>query len=74
MVPEVALIRAVPFAMPVARPLLETVAMVGCVEDQVTDEVTSMVPPSEKVAVALNCWVRPFGIVVSPGETVMDTK
>ncbi len=42
--------------------------------DQVAWVVTSRVLLSEKVAVALNCWVRPIATVGSAGVTVMEER
>ena len=54
-VPEVAVMVAVPAVRAVARPLLLIPATVVLDELQVTCVVISRVVPSEKVAVAVNC-------------------
>ena len=53
-VPEVAVMVAVPAAMAIARPLLSTTATNGFAELQVTSVVTSKLVPSEYVPVAVN--------------------
>ena len=58
-VPEVAVMVAVPAVRAVARPLLLIPATVVLDELQVTCVVISRVVPSEKVPVAVNCWVVP---------------
>ncbi len=71
-VPEAAVIVAVPAAMAVARPLLLTTATVVLDELQVTCVVMSWVVRSEKIAVAVNCWVVPAGMLRSAGVTAME--
>jgi hypothetical protein len=53
-VPEVAVMVAVPAEMAIARPLLLTTATDGFAELQVTSVVTSKLVPSEYVPVAVN--------------------
>jgi hypothetical protein len=72
--PEVAVMVAVPGAMAVARPLLLTVAANGLDELQVTCVVISWVVPSEKVAVAVNCWVVPPGTLGLAGVIAMEDR
>ena len=71
-VPEVAVIEAVPAATAVARPLLLTVTTDVFEEVQVTCAVISRLMPSEYVPVAVNCWVTPTGILGLTGVT--DTE
>ena len=71
-VPEVAVIEAVPAATAVARPLLLTVTTDVFEEVQVTCVVISRLMPSEYVPVAVNCWVTPTGILGLTGVT--DTE
>ncbi len=63
----------VPVDTGVASPLALIVATVGMLELQVTWLVTSPKLPSEKVAVAVNCWVWPEDseMVGLDGEMVM---
>jgi hypothetical protein len=55
----------------VTKPALVTVATPGLLEVQVTELVTLPVVLSEKVAVALNCWVCPTDSVGFAGAIVM---
>ena len=73
-VPEVAVMVVVPFAMAVARPLLLTVATDVLDELQMTWAVISWVVPSENVAVAVNCWVAPPGTLGLAGVTAMEDR
>ena len=73
-VPEVAVIVAVPAETAVARPLLLTVAIDVLDELQVTDTLISWVVPSENVPVAENCWVTPLGMVGLAGVTAMEER
>ena len=65
--PRVAVMVVVPTATEVALPLLPsallTVATEAVEELQLTDPVRSWVVLSEKVPVALNCWVAPRGVL-----------
>ena len=63
------MIVVVPAATPVARPVAEMVAVAGVPEDQEAEEVTFCVEPSEKVAVAVNCWVKPAAMLGVAGVT-----
>ena len=71
---EVALMVAVPTDTLVARPLLFTVATEGVSDAQVAFPVRFFVVPSEKVPVAVNCWVVPNAIEGSAGVTAMDSS
>ena len=73
-VPELALMLAVPAAAPVTRPLALTTATEEVSEAQRTDCVTSCVLPSVKVPVAANCKLLPCGIVAPTGETAIETR
>jgi hypothetical protein len=74
-VPEVAvMVVAVPIAMAVAKPLLSTVAANGLEELQVTCIVISWVVPSEKVPVAVSCWVVPPGTLGLAGVIAMEDR
>lgn len=63
---------------PAARPLLpdalEIVAMAVFDEVQITELVRSCVLESEKVPIAVNCWVVPFAIDGLVGVTAIETK
>ena len=72
MVLEEAVMVAEPVARMVARPVLLTVATVESEEDQVTSVEISKVVPSEKVPVAVNCWLTPTGTLGFAGVTDMD--
>jgi hypothetical protein len=72
--PEVAVMVVVPAVTAVASPLLSTVATAVLEELQVTEMVTSWVVPSEKVPVAVNCWVVPPGTLGLAGVTAMEDK
>jgi hypothetical protein len=62
----------VPVFIPVARPLLLTVATDGLDELQFADAVMFFWEPSLYDPVAVNCWVWPTPIVAVAGETVTD--
>lgn len=72
--PEVAVMVVVPAVTAVASPLLSTVATAVLEELQVTKMATSWVVPSEKVPVAVNCWVVPPGTLGLAGVTTMEDK
>ena len=72
--PEVAVMVAVPAATAVARPLLLTVATDVLDEVQVTCVVISWVVPSEYVPEAVNCWVVPTGMLGLAGVTAMEDR
>jgi hypothetical protein len=78
MPPEVAVIVAVPAATAVALPLVPAallmVAKDAADELQVTEVVRSCVVLSEKVPVAVNCWVVPRAMLGLVGVTAMDTS
>jgi len=59
--PYVALMVVVPVPEALAKPFPVTVATEVFEEVQVALVVTSMLVPSDCVAVALNCWVAPIG-------------
>jgi hypothetical protein len=75
---SVALMVDVPCATAVARPCepeaLEMVATEVVAEAQVTWLVSFTVDPSEKVPVAVNCWVSPAGRLGLAGVTEIDSK
>jgi hypothetical protein len=73
-VPEVALIVAVPCPVPVASPELFSVATARLVEPQAALEVRSCVVLSVYVPVAVNCWVLPLGTDGFTGVTAIDTN
>ena len=56
-------IDVVPRFLAVARPLVLIEAIPVWEESQATTSVTFWVVPSEKLAVAVNCWASPKGIV-----------
>src|SRR6266498_1546384 len=70
--PNAALMVEVPRLLAVARPLTVIDATLLLDECQCATPVTSWVLPSEKVAVALNCWLRPRAIVGLAGATVIS--
>ena len=74
MSPSVAEMVEVPSPVPVARPPAVTVALPGVPEAQVTVEVRFSVVLSEKVPVAVNCWVSPLATDGSAGITDMETR
>jgi len=59
-----------PGATPVAKPVVEMVAIIGLELVQFTCDVMSSTVPSEMVPVALNCWVPPNN---KPDTTLSDT-
>ena len=75
---KVALMLVLPEPTEVAKPLepaaLEIVAIPGTEEAQVTDVVRSSVVPSEKVPVAINCWVVPAAMLGFGGVRASETK
>ncbi len=73
-VPEVAVIVTVPAELAVARPLRSTVATYGLPELHVTCVVISWAVPSEKVPVAVNCWVAPPSTLGSAGVMAMEDR
>jgi hypothetical protein len=69
----------VPAPKVLARPLLFTVATEVFEETQAARVLTSMLVPSDCVAVAVNCWVAPigrlgFGGVISTREVTPEEK
>jgi hypothetical protein len=72
--PEVAVMVAVPAKTDVARPLLLTVATDVFDEVQVTCMLTSWLVPSEYLPVAINCWVVPAGMLGVAGVTIMEDR
>jgi hypothetical protein len=73
-IPEVAVMVAVPAATALARPLLLTVATAGLEEVQVTCVVTSRLVPSEYKPEAANSWVTPAGMLGLTGVTEMEDR
>ena len=69
-----AVIVEVPWPTPAASPPLLIVATDGALEDQLTWLVRSCVLLSEKVPVALNCWVDPAVIEAFAGLKPMATS
>src|SRR5262245_35047782 len=61
-------------ATAVARPVGVMVATEIVAEAQVTWLVKSNVELSEKVPVAVNCWVAPLGTLGPEGVTAIDTR
>jgi len=74
MVPEVAVMVAVPPTMAVTMPLLLIVATTLLEELQVTCEVMSWSVPSEYTPEAVNCWVNPTNIPELAGVTDMEDR
>jgi hypothetical protein len=73
--PKLALMVDVPAATPIARPVvLLTVATVVIADTQADEVDTLREVPSEKVAVATNCWVPLVGIVAVAGVTASATR
>ena len=62
----------VPVARASARPAAVIVAAEVVADAQVTWPVRSSVVPSERVPVAVNCWVSPLGRLGLAGVTAMD--
>ena len=73
-VPEIAVMVIVPAVRALAKPLLLTVATAVLDELQVTCAVILWVVPSEKVPVAVNCWVVPPGTLRLAGVTAMEDR
>ncbi len=73
-VPEVAVMVAVPRAMAVARPLLSTVATDVLDELQMTCVLISKLAPLEKAPEAVNCGVNPTGTLGLAVVTDMEDK
>ena len=69
-----AVIVDVPVATPVARPAAVIVATEVVAEAQVTWLVRFCVELSEKVPVAVNCWVAPLAMLGLAGVTAIDCK
>jgi hypothetical protein len=65
------MIVALPGATPVAVPPLLTVTMPIALDDQPTNDVQSVLEPSEYVQAAVYCWVAKAGNEVAEGATVM---
>ncbi len=78
MLPEVAVIVAVPAAADTASPLEPAVLLIDATpvldEFQVTVDVRSCVVLSENVPVAMNCWDVPLATFGFPGVTAMDAS
>ena len=72
--PEVAVMVAVPTETAVARPLPLTVATEVSDEVQVTCVVISWLVPSENIPVAVNCWVTPTGMLGLAGVTDREDR
>ena len=72
--PEVAVMVAVPGAMAMARPLLLTVATDVFDELQVTCVAISWLVPSEYVPMAANCWATPTGMIGLAGVTAKEER
>jgi hypothetical protein len=71
---RVAVMLAVPAAMPLAKPDAETVATLVLEEDQVAVDATSFVDPSLYVPVASNCWLTPAVNVADFGVTATEER
>jgi hypothetical protein len=75
MLPEVAVMRVVPAATGVAKPVLTMVATAGLDDFQVTALVRSTVPPPLTVPIAVNCTVAPPAVVDGlVGVTAIETR
>jgi hypothetical protein len=76
--PAVAVMVLTPVARPLALPFvpdpLEIVAAAVLLEVQLTEVVRSWVVLSEKVPVAVNCWLVPLAIVAVFGVTAIETS
>src|SRR5438105_2847118 len=57
-----------------ANPVLQIVIMLVADELHTTLEVMSLVPPSLKVPVAVNCWLLPTMMVAPLGVTAIATR
>jgi hypothetical protein len=73
-VPEVAVMVAVPAARAVTKPLLLMVATDVFDELQVTWVAILKLVPSEYVPVAVNCWVTPAGMLGLAGVRDMEDR
>jgi hypothetical protein len=71
-IPEVAVTIVAPAARAAARPLLSTVATRVLDELQVTCLVMLKLVPSEKMPMAVNCWLTPTGMLELAGVTDME--
>jgi hypothetical protein len=74
LLPEVAVMLAVPAATAVAKPALLTVATNVFDELQMTCVVISWLVKSEYVPVAVNCWGTPTGMFGVVGVTTMEDR
>ena len=74
MLPDVALIVVVPAVAAVAFPPVAMVETDALDELHVTKAVMSLVLVSEKVPVAVNCWVVPAAMLGFAGVTAIDTS
>jgi hypothetical protein len=74
MVPDVAVMFAVPSARVVARPAALMLAVDGTSEIQLATDVRSFVLPSVKVPIAVNCWLLPKAIEGFAGASAIDTN
>ena len=72
--PEMAVMVAVPAEEAVARPLLLTVTTNVFDELQVTCVVILKLVPSEYAPVAVNCWMNPVGMLELAGVTDMEER
>jgi hypothetical protein len=72
--PDVAMTIATPGLMPVATPVLVTLAMAGALEVHVTELVMVCLLPSLNVPVATNACVAPGRTEVEAGATAIDDK
>jgi hypothetical protein len=68
-VPEIAVMVTVPDPEPTTMPGLLTLAMLESEEFHCAELVTSLVVPSERCAVAVNCCWAPIPIDMEVGET-----
>jgi hypothetical protein len=71
---SVAVMVATPVAIPVARPWVDTVAVVFIDDVQVTESVRSLLLRSEYRPVAVNCSVWPTPMEATVGVTVTDNR
>ena len=73
--PEVAVMVAVPLATAVAKPVLLLIVATELDELQVTaDAAKTWFEPSEKFPLAVNCWVNPTNMLAVAGVTDMDDR
>ena len=70
--PDVALMAVAPWSRPVARPVVFTETVDGAEELHWAVKVRSTLRRLVKVPLAVNCCVRPLGIDVPLGVTVID--